>query len=78
MRVSSCLQRLWSPQEIAARLRLDQPEDPEMSVSHQTIYYLLFIQGRGELLRNWPAAYDQDGQHVRRAEPPMVAVESGA
>jgi IS30 family transposase len=28
----------WSPQQIAARLAVDYPEDPRMRVSHETIY----------------------------------------
>jgi IS30 family transposase len=47
------LQRLlglrWSPQQIAARLVIDYPDDPEMRVSHETIYQSLFVQGRGAL-----------------------------
>jgi IS30 family transposase len=39
----------WSPQQIAARLILDHPDDPEMRVSHETIYQSLFVQGRGAL-----------------------------
>jgi len=49
--VSRRLEQLWSPQEIAQRLRLDFPDDPEMRVSHETIYQSLFVQGRGELRR---------------------------
>ena len=49
--VSAWLEELWSPQEIAARLRLDFPNDPMMHVSHETIYQSLFVQGRGELRR---------------------------
>jgi transposase, IS30 family len=49
--VSRRLERLWSPQEIAQRLRLEFPDDPEMRVSHETIYQALFVQGRGELRR---------------------------
>lgn len=49
--VARRLKQLWSPQEIAARLRLDHVEDPEMRVSHETIYQSLFVQGRGELRR---------------------------
>jgi len=49
--VSAWLEKLWSPQEISARLRLDFPDDPMMHVSHETIYQSLFVQGRGELRR---------------------------
>jgi IS30 family transposase len=41
----------WSPQEIAAKLRLDFQDRPEMWVSHETIYKSLYVQGRGELRR---------------------------
>ena len=43
------LTRRWSPQQIAARLRHDFPDDLEMRVSHETIYQSLFVQGRGAL-----------------------------
>jgi IS30 family transposase len=49
--VTTWLERLWSPQEIAERLRLEFPDDPMMQVSHETIYQSLFVQGRGELRR---------------------------
>jgi IS30 family transposase len=49
--VTTWLERLWSPQEIAERLRLDFGDDPMMQVSHETIYQSLFVQGRGELRR---------------------------
>jgi IS30 family transposase len=49
--VSRRLEQLWSPEEIARRLPLDYPNDPEMRVSHETIYQSLYVQGRGELRR---------------------------
>jgi IS30 family transposase len=49
--VTAWLEKLWSPQEIAARLRIDFPDDPMMHVSYETIYQSLYVQGRGELRR---------------------------
>jgi transposase, IS30 family len=49
--VARRLLELWSPDEISRRLLLDFPDDPEMRVSHETIYQSLFVQGRGELRR---------------------------
>jgi IS30 family transposase len=49
--VTGWLVELWSPEEIAGRLRREYPDDPMMQVSHETIYQSLFVQGRGELRR---------------------------
>ena len=49
--VTEWLIELWSPDEIAQRLRHEFPNDPMMQVSHETIYQSLFVQGRGELRR---------------------------
>lgn len=49
--VEEWLEELWSPEQIAQRLRLEHPSDPMMWVSHETIYQSLFVQGRGALKR---------------------------
>jgi transposase, IS30 family len=51
VQVEEWLSQWWSPEEIAARLRQEFPDDPMMHVSHETIYQSLFVQGRGELRR---------------------------
>jgi len=50
-RVTAWLADWWSPQQIAARLRIEFGGDPMMRVSHETIYQALYVQGRGELRR---------------------------
>ena len=41
----------WSPQQIAGWLVRTHPDEPEMQVSHETIYLTLFVQSRGALKR---------------------------
>jgi|SRR5580693_997117 transposase, IS30 family len=45
------LKQRHSPEQIAGRLREEFPEDPEMWVSHETIYQAMYVQPRGELAR---------------------------
>ena len=58
---------MWSPDEIANRLRLDHPDEPEMRVSHETIYQSLFVQGRGELRRELARCL-RSGRTSRRSQ----------
>lgn len=48
-RVAVKLKQDWSPQQIAGWLRDQYPGNPEMWVSHETIYRSLFVQARGAL-----------------------------
>lgn len=41
----------WSPEQIAARLRGDYPEDMRRRISHETIYASIYIIPRGHLRR---------------------------
>jgi IS30 family transposase len=50
-RVQKMLLESWSPEQIAATLKLEFPERPEMWVSHETIYQSLYVQSRGALRR---------------------------
>jgi IS30 family transposase len=43
------LKQDWSPQQVAGWLRDQYPENPELWVSHETIYRSLFVQARGAL-----------------------------
>jgi transposase, IS30 family len=47
--VESKLEVRWSPQQISGWLVEEFPDDPEMRVSHETIYLSLFVQARGAL-----------------------------
>jgi transposase, IS30 family len=49
--VQARLKLKHSPEQIARRLPQDFPDDPEMWVSHETIYQSLYVQGRGALNR---------------------------
>lgn len=49
LEVATRLERNWSPQQIARALKKEYPLEPEMQVSHETIYLSLYIQGRGVL-----------------------------
>jgi len=47
--VAAKLSANWSPEQISGWLRSEFPHNPEMRISHETIYRSLFIQARGAL-----------------------------
>lgn len=49
--VKARLRARWSPEQIAGTLRRDYPDDPEMQISHESIYRALYVQSRGVLRR---------------------------
>jgi IS30 family transposase len=55
----------WSPEQISRTLRRSYPDQPEMWVSHETIYQELYVQGRGELRRELTRCL-RSGRAVRR------------
>jgi IS30 family transposase len=69
------LRARWSPQQIAARLASDYPDDLEMRVSHETIYRTLFVQARGALRKELTTCL-RTGRTQRR--PQMRTGQSGA
>jgi IS30 family transposase len=64
-RVAEDLRRFWSPQTISRRLRLEFGDDGPMTISHETIYKSLYVQGRG-LLRDELAECLRTGRAARR------------
>ncbi|MFF6983520.1 IS30 family transposase [Streptomyces sp. NPDC008343] len=78
------LTRRWSPEQIAAQLPRDFPDDLEMRVTPETIYQALYVQGRGELRRELARALRtgrarrKPQRHAARRQPrfatPMVMI----
>jgi len=82
-KVTLWLQWLWSPEEIANRLRRDFPDEPTMQISPETIYQSLYVQGRGELrreltrcLRSGRAKRRPQGSGDRRGKIPNMVMIS--
>jgi transposase, IS30 family len=85
-RVELDLEKKYSPEQIAGRLRDDHPDDPEMWVSTETIYQSLYVQSRGGLcrdlakcLRTGRALRQPNRQAVRKSRvlPDMVNIAEG-
>lgn len=63
--VEAKLELRWSPTQISGWLVETFPDDPEMRVSHETIYVSLFVQSRGAL-RKELTRYLRSGHTTRR------------
>jgi IS30 family transposase len=61
--VEAKLELRWSAQQISGWLVGAFPDEPEMRVSHETIYLSLFVQARGALRRELT-------RYLRRGTPP--------
>jgi IS30 family transposase len=64
-RVQAKLEDKWSPEQVSAWLKGEFAGDPEMQVSHETIYQSLYVQGRGALRRELAASL-RTGRALRR------------
>jgi len=81
-RVIVDLKALWSPEQVARRLREEFPDDEAMQVSHETIYKSIYVQGRGSLrkelaacLRTGRAQRRPRGRQERRGHiPDMIMI----
>jgi IS30 family transposase len=63
--VAGMLGDRWSPEQIAATLKTEYPDRPEMHVSHETIYQGLYVQSRGALRRELATCL-RTGRAIRR------------
>ena len=63
--VQARLEERWSPEQVSVMLRREFPDEPEMRVSHETIYQSIYVQGRGALRRELASCL-RTGRALRR------------
>ncbi len=63
--VQAKLRERLSPQQVAAELRTEFPDQPELWVSHEAIYQAIYVQGRGALRRELAVCL-RTGRALRR------------
>ncbi len=64
--VQGMLDKRYSPEQIAGRLRLLHPHEKAMQISYETIYQSIYVYPRGELRRELKASL-RSGRAVRRS-----------
>jgi IS30 family transposase len=65
--VASKLEMKWSPEQISGWLKHEFPDQPDMQISHETIYRSLFIQARG-VLKKELVAHLRSRRMMRRSK----------
>jgi IS30 family transposase len=63
--VQARLEEHWSPEQVSLMLVREFPDEPEMRVSHETIYQSVYVQGRGALRRELAASL-RTGRALRK------------
>jgi IS30 family transposase len=63
--VQAKLMKKLSPEQVSRQLRKQFPDNPEMWVSHETIYQSIYVQGRGALRRELAVCL-RSGRALRR------------
>jgi IS30 family transposase len=77
------LRKRWSPAQISNYLKNKYPKDPEMQVSHESIYTYIYVLGRGQLKEDLRKYLRQSRRFRRRKTsrknrgkiPDMISIE---
>jgi len=81
--VTAKLELKWSPDQISGWLKINYPEDPEMWVSHETIYKSLYIRSRklldSALMNNLRVGHKmrQSMHHSRKGDRGTIRIVNG-
>ncbi len=77
------LELKWSPEQISGWLQVQYPENPEMRISHETIYKSLYIRSRklldSALMNNLRAGHKmrQSMRHSRKGDRGTIRIVNG-